>query len=342
MMFSRVPCPRAFRLLPLALLVAGTLSAKPPPIAFEKPPPLPPLPAPHEIYPRPAANWLEAQIALARRDFSSGAIDGKVGAQTLAALRAWQRNEDLPETAALDAATQERLQLDTPPLTTRTVTEEDLAMLLPLSPTWLGKSQQTALSWETVLEMVAEQAHADPAFLRQINPGVDWDHVEPGAVLTIPDVAPPAGTPARVRVRSKAARVQIHLETRTLQARDADGKLLAHFPVSIARNVEKRPVGELHVTVIIHRPDYTFDPATFPESAEARELGRKLILPPGPNNPVGLAWVGLDRPGYGIHGTPEPEKVGRTESHGCFRLANWNALALLDLVSVGTPVDVIE
>jgi lipoprotein-anchoring transpeptidase ErfK/SrfK len=76
----------------------------------------------------------------------------------------------------------------------------------------------------------------------------------------------------------------------------------------------------------------------FPESEEARQLGRKLILPPGPNNPVGRAWIGLSLPGYGIHGTPDPEKVGRTESHGCFRLANWDAIALLGLVSIGLPV----
>ena len=95
---------------------------------------------------------------------------------------------------------------------------------------------------------------------------------------------------------------------------------------------------ELRVVVVIPDPDYTWDPAVFTESPEAKELGRRLIIPPGPNNPVGLAWIGLDRPGYGMHGTPEPEKVGRTESHGCFRLANWDAVALLGLAKVGLPV----
>ena len=99
-------------------------------------------------------------------------------------------------------------------------------------------------------------------------------------------------------------------------------------------------MGELHVVVVIPNPDYTFDPELFPESAEGRALGRKLVVPPGPNNPVGLAWIGLDRPGYGIHGTPEPENVGRTESHGCFRLANWDAVTLLDLAYVGMLVRV--
>ena len=96
----------------------------------------------------------------------------------------------------------------------------------------------------------------------------------------------------------------------------------------------------LHIVVVAPQPNYTFDPAVFPESAEGRELGRKLILPPGPNNPVGVVWFGLDKSGYGIHGTPRPEDVGRTESHGCFRLANWNAEHLLKLAGVGTPVQV--
>ena len=99
-------------------------------------------------------------------------------------------------------------------------------------------------------------------------------------------------------------------------------------------------VGALSVVVSVKDPNYTFDPAVFPESAEGRQLGRKLLIPPGPNNPVGLAWIGLSRPGYGIHGTPGPEQVGRTESHGCFRLANWNAEQLRRMISVGTPVRV--
>jgi len=114
--------------------------------------------------------------------------------------------------------------------------------------------------------------------------------------------------------------------------------MIAHFPVSIARMAEKRPEGELHVTVVIPDPNYTFDPEVFPESEEGRQLGRKLVLPRGPNNPVGVAWIGLDRPGYGIHGTPLPELVGRTESHGCFRLANWDAKTLLELAWVGLSV----
>jgi len=123
-----------------------------------------------------------------------------------------------------------------------------------------------------------------------------------------------------------------------LEAFDAETNLLAHFPCSIAAHVEKRPVGELHVAVVAPNPNYTFDPELFPESPEAQQLNQKLILKPGPNNPVGVAWIGLDKTGYGIHGTPVPEQVGRTESHGCFRLANWDAEYLMQLVWLGMPV----
>jgi lipoprotein-anchoring transpeptidase ErfK/SrfK len=276
-------------------------------------------------------NVLEAQIALARDAISAGSIDGLIGAQTRSALRAFQRKTQLPETGDLDATTRQRLFLTNPPHTTYTVTSNDLARLQPLSPTWLGKSRQSALEYESLLELVAEKSQAHPSLLRQLNPGVVWTNVPCDTILKVPDIPCPG-------IETKAAFLTIGLSEKVLEVFDAATNLLAHFPCSIARRVEKRPVGELHVAVVAPNPNYTFDPEVFPESAEARELNTKLVLPPGPNNPVGVAWIGLDLPGYGIHGTPNPEQVGRTESHGCFRLANWNAELLLRLVKVGTPV----
>jgi len=295
---------------------------------------------PPSEFPRAPKNTLEAQIALAHLNISTGSIDGIFGPQTAAALTAFQMSNGLDVTGLLDDATRAAaaLRLDSPPITTRTVTAEDIASIHPLAPTWLGKSQQTTLAYESVLEMAAEQAHASPALLRKLNPDIDWKNIKAGTTITVPDTT---YTKAMLREGEKAARIVIFLEERVLEVFGNDGRLLAHFPVSIARDVEKRPVGTLHVKVIAPNPNYTFDPAVFTESEEGRQLGRKLIIPPGPNNPVGLVWIGLDMPGYGIHGTPEPEKVGRTESHGCFRLANWNALALLDLVEVGTEVEVV-
>jgi lipoprotein-anchoring transpeptidase ErfK/SrfK len=280
---------------------------------------------------QPVQSWLEAQVELARRGFSGGSIDGVRGPQSVAALRAYQRSEGLTENGVLDKPTRESLLLTAPALMEYTFTSEELAKLHPLPTTWLGKSEQTVLSHATALESAAEHFHASPSFLKKLNPGVNWDDLLPGAAIKVPAIE-------RVTLSGKAVQLQVRLSQHELEATDETGRIVAHFPVSIARNVEKRPVGELHVTVVIPNPNYTFDPEVFPESPEGKELGRKLIIPPGPNNPVGVAWIGLDRTGYGIHGTPDPEKVGRTESHGCFRLANWDARTLLDLAWTGLPV----
>ena len=283
------------------------------------------------VEPRPVSSVLEMQVELHRRGFSCGAIDGVSGAQTRAALRAFQRGADLPDTGELDAVTSNLLRLTAPALTEHTVTDEELAEIAPLPDTWLGKSEQPALAHASVLELVAERSRAAPNFLRRTNPTVDWDAVHAGTVINVPAID------QVVIGGGSRTRIVIRLEAHELEVRDAHG-VVAHFPVSIARSVEKRPVGQLRVGVVIPDPNYTFDPAVFPESAEGKTLGRKLIIPPGPNNPVGRAWIGLDRPGYGIHGTPEPENVGRTESHGCFRLANWNAEHLLKMIWIGMPV----
>lgn len=282
-------------------------------------------------FPRPVSSALETQVELHRRGFSCGSIDGVMGPQTAGAVRAFQRAAGIAETGSLDAATRERLLLSAPALTRHAFAAAELGEIRPLPPTWLGKSMEPRLVFATPLELVAEQYRASPALLRRLNPGTDWSGILPGMTIDVP-----AGE--RAALDRPAGHLVIRLAARELEVFDRDGQVMAHFPVSIARSVEKRPVGELRVTVVIADPNYTFDPEVFPESAEGRQLGRKLILPPGPNNPVGRAWIGLDRPGYGIHGTPDPEKVGRTESHGCFRLANWDALTLLELAYVGMLV----
>ena len=292
-----------------------------------------PTPTPTRDFPRAPRDTAEIQIALARTVFSPGSIDGVGGSQTRAALMAFQRSRSLAATGETDAATRAALSLNTPTHTVFVVTSNDLARLQPVSKSWLGKSQQTALDYETILELVAETSHASPTYIRKLNPGVNWTNVTVGDEIKVPTVDYP-------EPKARAAFIVISLEARRLQAFDADTNVIAHFPVSIAAKFEKRPVGELHVRAVAPNPDYTFNPEVFPESEEARRMNGKLILPPGPNNPVGTAWISLDRPGYGIHGTPSPEQVGRTESHGCFRLANWNAAHLIKLVWIGMPVRV--
>lgn len=327
----------AWRFISLILIVAtfargeetaSTDETAPPPSA-------PPAPSSSATPRRPSLSPLELQVELHRRGFSCGSIDGTPGAQTTAALRAFQRSVGIAESGVVDARTREHLALTAPALGEHTFMPAELGGFQPVPETWVGKSEAASLGYGSPLEFAAEHYHAHPNLLRRLNPAVNWDRILPGAKIVVPAVE-------RAAVVGTAASLVITLSKRELDVLDDASRVIAHFPVSIARMVEKRPVGELHVTVVIPDPDYTFDPQVFPESAEAKLIGHKLVVPPGPNNPVGVAWVGLDRPGYGIHGTPEPEKVGRTESHGCFRLANWDALTLLSLVQVGMPVVVDE
>jgi lipoprotein-anchoring transpeptidase ErfK/SrfK len=329
---------------------AAPSAAKPQPVA-SSPPPKPatnaPLVSSAPGFPRAVQTIFEAQLALDRIGISSGSLDGRIGSQTRAAIRAFQAQSKLPLSGELDAATKTNLSLTAPLFTNYVVVSNDLARLQPLSTTWLGKSQQTALDYETILELLAEKSHSHPDLIRRLNPGINFSNVVVGTAIQIPDTTPPSTNvpptddPRVASTQSappKAAFVRISLSGKSLEAFDEETNLLVHFPVSIAQRVEKRPVGELHVAVIAPNPNYTFDPEVFPESPEAQQLKIKLILPPGPNNPVGAAWIGLDKTGYGIHGTPKPEDVGRTESHGCFRLANWNAERLLKLAWMGMPV----
>src|ERR1035437_9623362 len=182
---------------------------------------------------RPVHDVFEGQIALARRGISPGSLDAAMGSQTRAAIAAFQRSQNLPATGTLDAATRAKLTLDTPLLTTYTVTTNDLARLQPLGKTWLAKSQQTALEYETELELVAEKSHSHPELIRRLNLGVNWMNIAAGTVLQIPDLDYPAAS-------NKAAFAVIHLADKFLEAFDTETNLLAHFPCSIAANVEKR------------------------------------------------------------------------------------------------------
>jgi lipoprotein-anchoring transpeptidase ErfK/SrfK len=298
------------------------------------PPTPPPRPAPEppaEVTAALATNaTYNAQLALDHLGISVGPIDGKGGEQTAAALRAFQMQHGLETSGRLDHDTAEALKTNLAPTQSYVVTEDDLGRIMPTPAGWLEKAAAPRLDYNSLIEEIAERFHASRKFLTTLNPGLDWGRVRAGDMVTVPN--------ARFPDVRAAALVRVSLSQHWVRAFDGNGNLLAHFPCSIGRIAEKRPVGELAVAVVVKNPDYTFNPAVFPESPEAQAIGRKLRIPPGPRNPVGVAWIGLNRPGYGMHGTPQPEQVGRTESHGCFRLANWNADQLRRMVKPGTPV----
>lgn len=279
---------------------------------------------------RSVQNTLDAQIALARKGISAGPIDGAAGENMRRALLAFQIHNRLAVSGELDADTKAALLVEEPLFIQYAVSDADLKRIMRVPKAWLAKSEADRLDYESILELIAEHARASEAFIRKLNPQINWTNVAPGTLVKIPRIDPPPAP--------RAAFARVHLYSKTLNVFGRNTNLIAHFPCSIAAKVEKRPVGELHVLKAALNPTYLFDPAVFTESAEAKKIGRKLTIPAGPNNPVGTAWIGLDRPGYGIHGTPKPEQIGRTESHGCFRLANWNAEHFLQMAWAGMPV----
>lgn len=279
---------------------------------------------------RNVENTLDAQIALARKGISVGTIDGAAGENMKRALLAFQIHNALPVSGELDTETKAALLVEEPLFIQYQVSDGDLKRLMKVPATWLGKADADRLDYETILEMVAEKGRASQTFVRKINPEINWTNVVAGTLIKIPRIDPPPAP--------RAAFARVHLYSKSLNVFGKNTNLIAHFPCSIAAKVEKRPVGQLFVDKAAANPTYLFDPKVFSESAEARKIGRRLTIPAGPNNPVGTAWIGLSRSGYGIHGTPKPEQVGRTESHGCFRLANWNAEHFLQMAWAGMPV----
>jgi lipoprotein-anchoring transpeptidase ErfK/SrfK len=279
-------------------------------------------------------NEAELQIALARIGFSPGSIDGAKGRQTTQALAAFQETRGLPASGLLDAETAALLRIEDPIHAYFELSAAALAKLTPPPSSWRERGELSHLGYHSPLELIAEKSATDPDYIRELNPGLDWAHLRAGDRVKAPLVPP-------YRIEQKVHAIEIRLADRLLRALGTEGELLFHCPVSIAREVAKRPVGRLRVKVRVANPNYTFNPNILTAAAQREGITQKFVIQPGPNNPVGTVWLGLDRPSYGIHGTPVPEKVGRTESSGCFRLANWNAETLLDAVEVGTEVLVL-
>ena len=278
-------------------------------------------------------NHTELQIALSRNGFSPGSIDGQLGEQTHQALVAFQIAQGLAPSGQYDEKTAQLLKIEDPVFADVLLSAEDFLDITVSPASWRERGKFDYLGHNSLLEKIAEFCQTDPGYLRELNPEINWGELGPGDKVMVPHIT-------AFRCSSPATSIQISLSERTLKLIDAKGRILFHCPVSIARRVDKRPSGELVVTVRVEDPNYTFNPAILANAAAREGITQKFIIQPGPNNPVGSVWIGLNLPSYGIHGTPEPELVGRTESSGCFRLANWNAETVLHAVAVGTSVEV--
>jgi lipoprotein-anchoring transpeptidase ErfK/SrfK len=279
-----------------------------------------------------ASPGLTLQAALDRSGFSPGEIDGRPGAVTKRAFAAFQKEHGLIPTGAIDDKSWAALGVK-PGEPAKTITQYSIAAEDVQGPFTPGipedmdaKAELPTLGYTGVVEELAERFHVAPALLKALNPDAKF---EAGETITVPNVSlsPPGGyTDVTVSV-SKSAEA--------LTVRDADNKTILFAPVTVGSEHDPLPLGHWKVKGVQRNPVFSYNPDLF---WDADPSHTKAKIPAGPNNPVGVVWIDLDKPHYGIHGTPEPGKIGYRESHGCVRLTNWDALKLAALVKPGTPV----
>ena len=275
------------------------------------------------------------QIALEAQGFSPGLIDGSIGAKTRMALAAFQAVSGLPPSGDADEATLRALAMDPRAAFAQTVVSiTDTDEVDPPPRDWLERSKKRRLLYPTLSNLIAERAHTTERFLAALNPGRSLTALASGDLVFVPAVS------ADRRFSGQLERIEIDLERKAILLfsgkRPVPSGLLF---CSIAADPAKAIPGDSRVATVVADPTYTFDPLKWPE---VHGIEKKLTIPPGPRSPVGLRWIGLEREGVGIHGAPEPENIGKTGSHGCFRLTNWDAVWLGSLARIGTPVRILR
>jgi lipoprotein-anchoring transpeptidase ErfK/SrfK len=282
---------------------------------------------PNDAEPDPAL--VRAQILLDRTRFSPGIVDGLGGENTRQAISAFEAANDLPVDGELDATLFQALTSGDSGqvLTDYTITEADAAgpFIGPVPTSMEAMAGLETVGYATAREAMAEKFHMSEGLLSALNPGVDFDRA--GQTIVVAATGP-------AELQGEVDRIVIDKGENSLRAFDAEGTLLAFYPATIGSSETPSPSGTHTVRAVAPEPNYTYDPARVTSGGG----GRKFVIPPGPNNPVGAVWIDLSRDTYGIHGTPDPAQIGKTASSGCVRLTNWDVQQLASAVEAGVTV----
>lgn len=294
-------------------------------------PPTAPMPT-YDLKDKSSIEITALQVMLDRDGASPGVIDGKNGANVAKAIAAWEQIHGETLDPKNTEAILERLRLSGGlPIITYEITPADAAgpYVAEIPEDYSQKALLPSMAYTSVSEALAERFHMDEAYLKALNPGVDF--TIPGTIIKVTNPgAPRSGTVTRI-VADKG-RKQVF-------AYGADNQLIAAYPASIGSSDTPSPSGMVNVDRVALNPGYTYNPKINFQQGNNDKI---LQIPPGPNGPVGTVWIALSKPTYGIHGTPEPSKIGRTQSHGCIRLANWDATELAKMVKPGVTVEFID
>ncbi|WP_244546568.1 L,D-transpeptidase [Bosea sp. OK403] len=277
---------------------------------------------------------VKAQVLLSRRSVSPGVIDGGGGENFRKAVAQFRRQANLGGGDEIDEFTWLGLGGDSAndvvseyKLSAKDIAY-DFADAIPRD--YAKQAKMKRLSYTSPEEMLGERFHMSEKLLRALNPGADFSAA--GASLFVVWAE-------RSLEKGSARRVDAIKSTGMVVVFAADDKVLASYPATIGSENTPSPTGEYTVERVARNPNYTYDPGKNFQQGKNTEV---LVLPPGPNGPVGTIWIALSKPTYGIHGTPEPSQVSKTTSHGCVRLTNWDAEELADLVKPGVPVRFVD
>ncbi|WP_245413743.1 L,D-transpeptidase family protein [Fulvimarina endophytica] len=272
------------------------------------------------------------QVILDRAGMSPGVIDGRMGSNVNKAVAAYEEKYGRKLSTGDSRALAEELdRTGGPAVVTYELTAEDVAgpFVASIPTDYAEKAQLDHMSFETPTEKLAEQFHMDEDYLKAINPGADFTRA--GTRIKVMSVGQ--------NVTGKVARIVADKGREQVRVYDAMGDLIAAYPSTIGSSSTPSPSGTVQVNRIAFDPNYTYNPKI---NFKQGENDKVLTIPPGPNGPVGSVWIALSKPTYGIHGTPEPSKIGKTNSHGCVRLTNWDAYELAKMVKPGVTVEFVD